>query len=1071
MKSIVAWFAQNPVAANLVMIVIMVMGALSYSTMKMELFPEFSLDTITISVPYPGAAPEEVEEAICSRVEEEVYSLDGVKKVTSSAMEGSGVISVQLKQNADPRRVLDDVKTRVSAINTFPELAEKPIIEEIVMRHQVINVAISGQASEHVLKSLGERVRDEIVNIDGISQVVLASTRPSEISIEVSENDLQRYGLTFEDLSRAIQGSSLDLSGGTLKTSNGEVLLRAKGQAYVASEFHNLVLLSRPDGTRLLLGDVAKILDDFEDTSQSAMFNGEPAVQVQVFRVGEENAVHVADKVKQYVEEARATMPAGISLTVFSDASVLLQGRLSLLAKNGLQGLLLVFIVLALFLRFRLAFWVTMGIPISFLGVMVVLPEIGQSINMLSLFAFILVLGIIVDDAIVVGESVYTEQQAGGDKLAATIRGANKVAVPVTFAVMTTVAAFAPMIQLPGMFGKYFTVFPMVVIPILLISWAESKIILPAHLAHGGGLAESCSKIPPFTWWMALQSRCERGLLWFALNVYRPSLDFALRWRYLTQASAIAVLLLTVGAVGGGLVRFISFPKIPGDMVAARLTMPLGTSPEVTRRAVAQLEQSASLLQTQIREERGGDDVVRHSVTAVGEQPVANQQKHKGSSGGPTGSHLGEVLIELTPTETREDMTTERIVELWRSLCGPIPGAVELVFSADVMGGGDAITIQFSGKNVEHLRICADRLKEDLNQVAGVYDVADSFRGGKQEIQFEILPSAEALGLTLGGLARQVRQAFYGEEAQRIQRGRDEVKVMVRYPEEDRRTLHTLEKMRIRTPSGDEVPFAQVATANLGRGYATIQRSNRNRVVTVTADVDPTITTNGDVYAALELASLPGIERDYPQVQWSKEGQTAELASAMTVLGMRAIIALLVIYALMAIPFKSYLQPAIVMSAIPFGIIGAVLGHLLLGHDLSVLSMVGIVALTGVVVNDSLVLVDFINQHKHEGGTLLEGIRDAGVRRFRPIMLTSLTTFAGLTPLMFETSVQAQFLIPMAIALAFGVLFSTAITLIFVPATYMVLNDIKRLFGHGETIEPQAGIQTDELVPVEAMRS
>jgi multidrug efflux pump subunit AcrB len=1053
MKSIVAWFARNPVAANLVMIVTIVMGLLSYSSIKMELFPEFALDTITITVPYPGAAPEEVEEAICSRVEEEIYSLDGVKKVTSSAMEGTGVISVQLKQNADSRRVLDDVKTRVNAINTFPELAEKPIIEEIVMRYQVINVAISGKASEQVLKSLGERVRDEIVNIEGISQVQLASTRPNEISIEISELDLQRYGLTFEDLSRAIQQSSLDLSGGTLKTSNGEVLLRAKGQAYVASEFHKLVLISRPDGSRVLLGDVATIIDGFEDTSQAAMFNGENAVQVQVFRVGEENAIHVADSVKEYVEETRAAMPAGIEMTIFSDASVLLEGRLTLLAKNGFQGLLLVFIVLALFLRFRLAFWVTMGIPISFMGVMVALPEIGQSINMLSLFAFILVLGIIVDDAIVVGESVFTEQQAGGDKLEATIRGANKVAIPVTFAVMTTVCAFAPMIGLPGMFGKYFNVFPLVVIPILIISWAESKVILPAHLAHGGKFAELCSKIPPFTWWMALQSRCERGLIWFSKNVYRPSLDFALRWRYLTQATAIAVLLLTVGAVGGGLVRFISFPKIPGDMVVAQLTMPLGTSPEVTRQAVQQLEDSAQLLQAQIRDERGGEDVVRHSVTAVGEQPIANQQKNHGASGGATGSHLGEVMIELTPTETREDMTTDRIVDRWRSLCGPIPGAVQLIFSADVMGGGDAITIQFSGKNVEDLRVCADRLKRDLNQVNGVYDVADSFRGGKQEIQFEILPSAEALGLTLGSLARQVRQAFYGEEAQRIQRGRDEVKVMVRYPEEDRRTLYTLEKMRIRTPSGDEVPFAQVAKANMGRGFATIQRSNRNRVVTVSADLDPNVTTNGDVYAAIESETLPGIERDYPQVMWTKEGQTAELTAAMTVLGKRAIIALLVIFALMAIPFRSYLQPAIVMSAIPFGIIGAVLGHLLMGHDLSVLSMVGIVALTGVVVNDSLVLVDFINQHKDEGGTLLEGIRDAGVRRFRPIMLTSLTTFAGLTPLMFETSVQAQFLIPMAIALAFGVLFSTAITLIYVPATYLVLNDIKRLFGAGEAPE------------------
>lgn len=1053
MKGIVAWFANNPVAANLVMIVMLVGGALTYGSVKMELFPEFALDMITVSVPYPGAAPEEVEEAICVRIEEEVHAIDGVKRVTSSAIEGMGAVTIELQRDAVASRVLDDVKTRVNAINTFPELAERPIIEELLMRAQVINVAVSGQADEQVLKRLGEQVRDEISAIEGVSQVTLASARPYEVSIEISEANLQRYGLSFDDLAQAVRASSLDLSAGTLKTESGEVLLRAKGQAYKGQDFMDLVLVTNPDGSRILLGDVATVVDGFEDTSQDSNLNGDPMVQVQVFRTGDENALTIAELVKEYLVDAQARMPAGITLTPFADSSILLQGRLSLLTKNGIQGLFLVFAVLALFLRFRLAFWVTAGIPISFMGVMWLMPSLDQSINMLSLFAFILVLGIVVDDAIVIGESIFTEQKKDPDQRAAAIRGANKVAVPVTFAVMTTVTAFAPMLDLPGLFGKFFSVFPLAVIPILLISWAESKVILPAHLAHGGGIAKRLGAVPPFSWWVSIQGSCERGLEFVAQRVYQPVLDFCLRWRYLTHAVTISTLMLTFGLVGGGFVRFVDFPKISGDLIAAQLTMPLGTAPDVTQEAVNRIEYAAQQLREQVRQERAGEDVVRHYVSSMGEQPVKAQQKSHGSSSGPSGSHLGEVMIELIPTELREDLTTDELVERWRSLCGPIPGAVELIFTADVMGGGDSFAIQFAGSDVEELRSAADELKAELETIPGVYDISDSFRGGKQEISLAILPEAEALGLTLGELARQVRQSFYGEEVQRIQRGRNELKVMVRYPEEDRRTLYTLEQMRIRTPNGDEVPFGQVAKVTRGRGYATINRSDRERVVMVSSDLNDQVTTNGQILEALQAGPLDRIISRHPSVSWRTEGQSAELRMAMQELFRLAVVALLVIYALMAIPFRSYVQPAIVMSAIPFGIIGAVIGHVIMGHDLSVLSMIGIVALTGVVVNDSLVLVDYINKHQEEGGPLLDAVRKAGVARFRAITLTSLTTFAGLTPLMFETSVQAQFLIPMAIALAYGVLFSTTITLVFVPAGYLILEDVKRIFGQGR---PQA---------------
>ena len=1046
MKGVVEWFTRNPVAANLVMIVIVVGGLLTWPQLRMELFPEFALDRISVAVPYPGAAPEEVEEAICTRIEEEVHAIDGVKRVTSIAAESLGTVLVELERDATASRVLDDVTTRVNAISTFPELAEKPIIEELTMRAQVINLAVHGPVGERALRLVGERVRDDLSETDGISLTRLASARPFEVSIEVSEEALQRHGLTFDDLAGAVRLGSLDLSGGTLRTPGGEVLLRTKAQAYDGRDFADLTLLSHPDGSRITLGDVATVVDGFEDTSQTARFNGEPMVQVQVFRVGDENAIEVAAAVREYVERVQPELPEGITLTPFADATVLLEGRLSLLTKNGLQGLLLVFVVLALFLRFRLAFWVTAGIPISFLGVMWLMPSLDVSINMLSLFSFILVLGIVVDDAIVIGESIFTEQKRDPDQLRATIVGTNRVAIPVTFAVMTTVTAFAPMLDLPGMFGNYFGVIPMAVIPILLFSWAESKVILPAHLAHGGQWAARLGEVPPFSWWVAFQGRFERALEWTAERLYQPFLERCLRLRYLTHATTLAVLMITGGLVAGDFVRVIDFPKINGDLIIAQLTMPLGTSTEATSAAVQQIEDAALLLEEEVREQYGRD-LVLHWATSVGEQPLRSQQQNQGGNGpGVTGSHLGEILMELVPTEEREDVSTEALIERWRELCGPIPGAVELLFSADVMGGGDAIAIQFAGNDVDELRAAATELQPTLGALPGVFDVADSFRGGKQELRLDILPRAEALGLTRGELARQVRQAFHGEEAQRIQRGRNEVRVMVRYPEEARRSLDTLERMRIRTPLGGEVPFGEVARVELDRGYASISRSDRKRVVTVTADIDENVTTSGDVVDALREGALADIVRRYPSVSWSVEGQSAELRLAMDELLRLAIVALLVIYALMAIPFRSYLQPAIVMSAVPLGLIGAVLGHILMGYDISVLSIVGLVALTGVVVNDSLVMVEFINRRREEGGNLADAVRRAGVERFRPILLTSLTTFAGLTPLMFETSVQAQFLIPMAIALAFGVIFSTGVSLVFVPAAYLILDDLAQLF-------------------------
>ncbi len=1052
MKNIVSWFATNPVAANLLMLSLVVGGLMTVPAVKIELFPEFSLEMISVSVPYPGAAPEEVEEGICVPIEEELSGLEGIKKLSSTAVEGLGSVRVEVTPGEDPRRVLDDVKTRVDAISTFPEEAEKPVIEELMMRQQVINVAIYGDVAERTLKELGEHVRDDINALDGISQVELANARPYEISIEVAESELRRYGLDFDDVANAVRARSLDLSGGSIKTEGGEILLRTQAQAYVGADFEELVVISQPDGTRVLLRDVATVVDGFEDTDQSASFNGLPVVMVQVFRVGDESALEVSALVHDYVERTRPNLPSGVSISTWQDNAVWLQDRLDLLLENGLQGLLLVFLVLALFLKFRLSFWVTIGIPISFLGVLMLMPGLDQSLNMLSLFAFILVLGIVVDDAIVVGESIYQEHERGNHDVEGAVKGATDVAVPVIFAVLTTCVAFVPMAFLPGTLGKFFAVIPAIVIPALLFSVIESQWILPAHLSHQGKFAERLARIAPFRWWVALQRTFSKLLLAFATGVYRPTLDRALRFRYVAVAIGVLSLLLTIGATGRGWVKFVFFPDIEGDILASQVRMPQGTSVRATRGAVQQIEAAAEALVRELAGEvtETGAHVVRNVMSSVGEQPYLAQQQRTSGASVQVAPNLGEVVIELIPSEQRE-ITGNEIARRWRELCGPIPGAVEVSFNSAVMSAGDAIDIQLAGRDVDELRSVAEQLKTALAGYPGVRDVTDSFRGGKEEAALDITPEAESLGLTRLDLARQVRQGFYGEEVQRIQRGRNEVKVMVRYPHEDRRTLFGLESMRIRTPEGAEVPFSDVAVVEGRRGYATIQRTNRQRTIHVLADVDAAEGNANEILAGLSKDVLPGIQGAHPGVHWSLEGQSNDQSETVAAMQRYFLMALFAIYGLMAIPFRSYLQPFIVMSAIPFGLVGAIIGHWIMGFDLSMLSVLGLAALAGVVVNDSLVLVDFVNRKVREGVPVAQAARQAGIERFRPILLTSLTTFAGLMPLILERSVQAQFLIPMAISMAFGVMFSTSISLVLVPCGYLILEDLGRfgrwLFG------------------------
>ena len=1084
MKGGIAWFARNPVAANLMMIFIIVSGVIATSSVKEEIFPEIELDRVSIQIPYLGAAPEEVEAGVVIRVEEAIQGVDGIKEIQSTASEGNASVMVELELGADARRVVEEIKNQVDSITTFPIETEQPIIREMIARNQVTDISISGATDVFTLKAIAEQVRDELSVLPEITQVDIVSAPPYEISIEVSEVALRRHGMTFDQVADAVRRSSLDLPGGSVRTDGGEILLRTIGQAYRGDEYEDLVLWTRADGTRLRLGDVATVVDGFAETDQEARFDHDTTVMVSVFRTGDQSALDIAAAVHRYIEDAQARVPEGISLTIWQDQAEILNDRLTLMLRNGATGFALVFIVLALFLQFRLAFWVSLGIPISFLGAIALMPALDVSANVISLFAFILVLGIVVDDAIIVGENIFRHQENDGeDPLRDSIEGAREIAKPVVFAVLTTVAAFMPLMFVPGMMGKIFRVIPLVVIPCLLFSLVESLGILPAHLAH---MRQRRTSGP----WHRFQQFFVNGLKVFVRQVYQPLLESALRWRYVTAAIGLSFLILTGGMVLGGWTNFHFFPSIEADFMAASLTMPQGTPVDRTSEAVQKLETGAERLRARLEQETGMD-YFRHVSAAVGDQPMASR------GGGPMGpmevasaANLGEVTIELAPAETRA-YTSEQLGAMWRDMTDPIPEAVEVNFDMSMMSPGDDVDVQLAGPDLDGLRAAAEEVKRRLAAYAGVYEISDSFRAGKMEMQLGIKPAAETLGLTLQDLGRQVRQAFYGEEAQRIQRGRDDIRVMVRYPREDRRSLGDLENMRIRTPAGVEVPFSQVALVEPGRGFASIKRVDRNRAVNVTASVDPALTSAGAVIGDLRTRILPEVLASYPGVFYTFEGAQAEQVEAVGGLQRGFFLALLMIFALLAVPLRSYMQPLIIMAAIPFGLVGAIWGHLIMGLDVTMMSMFGLVALTGVVVNDSLVMVDFINRarkvhedvgskvrqaggqpldrHEFESTGLQLAIREAGGNRFRPILLTSLTTFFGLAPLMLERSMQAAFLVPMAVSLAFGVLFATFITLILVPTSYLILEDMqrtmRRMFGREEVAElPEAPPLTDGAV-------
>jgi len=1050
----IAWFAKNGVAANLLLGIIVIAGIFSIKGMKMELFPDFDLDLVSITVPYPGAAPLEVEDGICKQIEEKIWDLSGIKKLVSYSREGEGVVGVQVERGNDPQELADKIKVRVDSILNFPEEAEKPIVEVATQRRRVLAVAIHGNCDEKSLRKIADKTLDDLTNLSGITQVEIAGIRKPEIGIEVSEASLRQYGLSFDQVAQALKRSSIDTPGGVARTSSGETLLRSMGKAQDGKQFEEIRLLSNANGSNVQAGDLANVKDGFEDKVLYTRFSNEPAVTLRVFRVGKQSPIDISERVTDYVDTIKPRLPEGISMTVWQDSSYYLQGRLEMMVRNAFQGLLLVFLVLSFFLRPSLAVWVALGLPISFMGAFATMGVLDASINLVSLFAFIVVLGILVDDAIVVGESVYTLGSKGEKPLKASIKGTHLVAMPVTFAIITSMVAFVPMLFLPGWLGKLMKDIPLVVIPALFFSLVESKFILPYHLSlcrFDSLPKNSLSKI---------QNRISVGLERFIEIRYQPFLKKCLEWRYLTLSCFLGLLMVTFGLIAGGHVPSIrGVPPVPSDYISVKILMHDGVPAETTQKALAEVER-ARLETIDYLIEQKEPNPFRYVMKTMGAQPFSGGPRENADIA--TGSNRGEISVELIKSEDRT-RSAPQISALWRERIGPLPGLKQLFFG-DVAAGGSktAIDLEIAGQDLKAMGVAADLVKKKLASYEGIFDITDTYSGGKREMKIEINANGLALGLTQADLGRQIRQAYYGEEIQRIQKERDEVKVMLRYPLKDRKTLTALHDLRVRTSSGVEAPLSEVATITMGQGYPTIKRSDRSRIINVQTSANKDTAKVPLIERDLELNFLPSLREKFPNSRFTFVGEKKEQEESDSGLAQAGGICLFVIYALLAIPFRSYLQPFLIMSVIPFGLIGAVLGHFLFGLPLSQLSHFGLVALTGVVINDSLVLVHYVNQRAKET-TLLEATRLAGMARFRAILLTSLTTFVGLLPILFERSLQAQFLKPMAIAIGFGVLFATFITLLMVPCLYLILEDLKKI---GTAVLSKLGIITN--APIEA---
>lgn len=1029
----IAWFARNPVAANLLMFSIIVGGLLALRTeLTLEIFPDSEPDTISISVPLRGATPEDVELGVATRIEESVEDVEGIDRITSRSVEGSTSVMLELDDSYDARDVLDDVKARVDAINTFPADTEKPVISLAIRKRAVIDVVVAGDLAEDELLNFAEQVRDDLLRIDGVTQVELSAVRNYEIAIEASQDRLRQYGLGLDNLSRAIGDSSLDISAGNLRAAGGDILLRSKGQAYRRADFERIVVKTNADGSIIRVGDVARVRDGFEEEAMQVAFNGRRAAFVKVYRVGDQSALDIAGKVKSYLAQRQASLPVGVHLDYWDDDSAILKSRLGTMLDSAVEGAVLVILLLTLFLRPAIGFWVFIGIPVSFLGGIIVMGMTGTTLNVMSAYGFIIALGLVVDDAIVTGENVYTHMRGSESGLQAAIRGTEEVAVPVTFGVLTTIAAFLPIAFIDGRMGAMFAPIPAVVIPVLLFSLVESKFVLPAHLAHIRMKGPEASQGRWSRWQNRFATRFEHAIA----RYYQPLVRLATAHRYTTLAGFTGVFILMLALVASGWTRFVFFPNVEGETGEVSLTMPVGTPFEVTDNYVRRIAEAARQLQEQYRD------------PDTGESPIVNILSVTGSGGGRGASvNEGRVTFEATPAEARStEMTTTRLVDEWRALVGTVPGAESLTFRSSLFRAGDPIDVQLSGKSLDTLNRVGEEVKTKLAAYAGVFDIADSLSDGKEELRIELTEQGHVLGLTRSDVVGQVGRAYKGAQAQRIQRGRDDIRVLVRLPRSERSTLETLNTLLIDTPAGGRVPLGHVARLTPGKGPSRITRVDGYRVLNITADVEKGQVNMTALQGEL-TAYLDQLVRQYPGINYTLEGEAREQRESFGSMQAGLVAVLFVIYCLLALPLRSYFQPLVVMSVIPFGLIGAVLGHWLLGQALTLQSLLGMMALVGVLVNDSLVLVDYCNQRRRAGESLDVAVVKAGVARFRPVFLTSMTTFFGLLPLLTERSTNAQFLIPMAISLGFGILFATLITLILVPTNLLIARDIRQLLS------------------------
>jgi multidrug efflux pump subunit AcrB len=1039
MDRAIAWFARHGVAANLLMLLLLLGGVVAASTVVQENFPEFSLDAVEVRVRYPGASPEDVEDAIVRRIEDPVEGVEGIDRILSTAAENVGVVTVELNRGTDLSRARTDIKSEVDRITAFPEAAEEPVVTEVTSREQVLQVALHGDAPLHILKDLAQQAENALSRRPRISYVRIDGVPDEEISIEVSRDALHKYGLTLGEVARRVRSGSLDLPGGSIETSDEEITIRTEGQNYTAPEFEELILRSRRDGATVRLGEVATVVDGFDQNSDLiTRFDGEPAALLTVFRTGNEQALDVESAVKRYLNtELRPSLPRGIEATVWRNSADNLRTRLDIMVENGLLGLVLVLVVLTLFLAPRKAFWTATGIFLAFVGAFILMQQLGVSINMLSVFGFIIAMGIAVDDAIVVVDNVYAEQERTGEPLEAAVRGTQRVATPVVFAVLTTIAAFTPLLFVGGTIGKFLGDVPLVVIFILLVSLVEVLLILPSHLSH------RVSGATPTTTAGRLLARA-RGWVTRRMDAFvdgplTKGLRFATRHYGITLMGGLALLMITFSLFTSGYIKNEFFPSIPGNVVTAQLEMPPGTNKHATARMARRLREKG-LAALQDLEDQSDEELLETTYTTVGRQPVA--------SGGRTQAgftvlmpSVAEVSIEMVDAEERT-VPSPRLEAKWREAVGTAAGIQSLSFASSAGGpGGAPVSVQLFAPTVEQMTRAAAVVRDTLRRYEGVVDVKSDWQE-KRELRLRLKPAARSLGLTLDDLARQTRAAFFGVESYRLQRGQDEVRVYVRLPAEERNAIDDLNEYRIQTPDGAAVPLEKAATVTLGTGPTQIQRQDGRRVVTVTADVNAAVTTGSEATDRLQQATLPALQAQIPSLDVQFGGQRREQRKAQGSLQLGFVLALFAIYGLLAVPFRSYVQPLVIMATIPFAWIGALWGHFVLGYNLIMPSLFGIVGLSGVIVNDALVMIDFANEERGNGASWREALVHAGQVRFRPILLTSLTTFFGLAPFILERSVEAQFLVPMAISLGGGIVLGTPILMLIVPALAMLQRDV-----------------------------